>query len=141
MKKTFYIVLVLVVLSAVILSACGGGAAPATKRADPPAQYANLTNPFAGKADAAEAGKKTYDANCASCHGATGKGDGPAGKALTPPPGNLATTVKEATPAYIHWITAEGGTAAGKSSSMPAWKAILKDDQIWQVVTYIQTFK
>ena len=38
---------------------------------------------FAG--DAA-AGKAKYDLFCTTCHGAGGKGDGPAGAALTPPP-------------------------------------------------------
>lgn len=31
-------------------------------------------------------GASLYQANCAACHGATGHGDGPAGKALDPPP-------------------------------------------------------
>ncbi|HKI77166.1 MAG TPA: cytochrome c [Ignavibacteriaceae bacterium] len=33
-------------------------------------------------------GKKLFSANCSSCHGADGKGDGPAGAALNPPPRN-----------------------------------------------------
>lgn len=34
-------------------------------------------------------GKSLYQVNCASCHGANAKGDGPAAAALTPPPKNL----------------------------------------------------
>ena len=34
----------------------------------------------------AAAGKALFDANCASCHGVSGKGDGPVGAALTPAP-------------------------------------------------------
>ena len=32
------------------------------------------------------AGKALFDANCSSCHGISGKGDGPVGAALTPAP-------------------------------------------------------
>ena len=34
-------------------------------------------------------GRALYDASCASCHGATGLGDGAAGKSLDPPPRNF----------------------------------------------------
>jgi len=34
----------------------------------------------------AAAGKAVFTANCASCHGDSGKGDGPVGVALQPPP-------------------------------------------------------
>lgn len=34
-------------------------------------------------------GKASYEANCAACHGDTGKGDGPAGAALEPKPRDL----------------------------------------------------
>lgn len=36
-------------------------------------------------------GKELYDANCQSCHGAQGNGDGPAGIALNPKPRNFHT--------------------------------------------------
>lgn len=35
-------------------------------------------------------GREVYEANCAGCHGAAGRGDGPQGAGLTPRPANLA---------------------------------------------------
>ncbi|MBN1299658.1 MAG: cytochrome c [Melioribacteraceae bacterium] len=37
-------------------------------------------------------GKELYDANCQSCHGSGGKGDGPAGVAMNPNPRNFLDT-------------------------------------------------
>ena len=37
-----------------------------------------------------ERGKALFAANCATCHGSSGKGDGPAASALVPRPANLA---------------------------------------------------
>lgn len=36
-------------------------------------------------------GNKVYQTNCAVCHGSSGRGDGPAGRALNPPPMNFVT--------------------------------------------------
>jgi mono/diheme cytochrome c family protein len=143
MKKSLFVLLVVVVLGALVLSACGGGspAASTTKRGTTPAEYASKTNPLAGNADAVAKGKDTYTALCQSCHGPTGKGDGPAGSALNPPPGNLQTAVKETTDGYLYWRLAEGGAMDPFKSSMPANKGTLKEEQIWQVITYIKTLK
>jgi mono/diheme cytochrome c family protein len=43
---------------------------------DAPASADESKNPYAGQQAAAEAGGKTYAANCAGCHGQTGKGTG-----------------------------------------------------------------
>jgi mono/diheme cytochrome c family protein len=43
-------------------------------------------NPVATGAKVVEQGKKVAQVNCASCHGSTGKGNGPAAMALSPKP-------------------------------------------------------
>ncbi len=138
MKKNGWVMVFVLILSALVLSACSGGGGGGTTRPSVPADYANLTNPFAGQADAVSAGKALFATNCASCHGETGLGDGPAAAALDPKPANLEKTAAEAEPAYLYWILHEGGAAAGLSSSMVSYNGILTEDQMWQIVTYLE---
>jgi cytochrome c oxidase cbb3-type subunit 3 len=90
----------------------------------------DTANPLAGKADAIEAGHALFGKmNCAGCHAydLTG-GMGPdltdgswqyGGK-----PGEIYHTIAEGTP-----------------RGMPAWKDKMTVDEIWQVVSYIQSKK
>ena len=86
-------------------------------------------------------GKPLYEKNCVMCHGAGGKGDGPAGKMLKPPPGDLATVLKGKDDADIAKVIKEGGKAVGKAASMPSYGSKLSDDQIQSVVQYIKGLK
>ena len=137
MKKTFYVLLAISIFSAIVLSACGGGSTSDTSTV--PAPYAGKTNPLG--TDAATAGKSIYDVQCASCHGSGGLGDGPAGQALTPPAANLVESVSKNADDYFYYRIAEGGTMDPYNSSMPPYKNVLSEDEIWQVVAYINTFK
>ena len=142
MKKINWILLIVAVAALLALAACSPKPAAPTSGDQPvPAPYAGKTNPLAGKADAAAAGKVVYTANCASCHGDSGKGDGPAGASLNPKPADLTDVGANDPDDRVDWVVHEGGAAAGKSASMPAWKATLSDDQIWQVITYLRTLK
>jgi mono/diheme cytochrome c family protein len=100
-----------------------------------PVEYANLVNPLPLNAETIRAGEQIYLVNCATCHGETGKGDGPVARALTPKPSDLALVSTSVDDAYLYWRIAKGGGVL--NSSMPAWKSILVEDEIWMVVAFI----
>jgi mono/diheme cytochrome c family protein len=91
-------------------------------------------------ADDTEVGKATYQSLCISCHGESGKGDGPVGQYLTPKPADLAEEIGEHDNDYIFKVIKEGGASVGKSPTMPAWGAQLNDDQVRNVISYLKTF-
>jgi len=101
-------------------------------------KYASLTNPLKPTARNINDGEKLYDQNCAACHGATGLGDGEAGKNLNPPPSNIAalSTMPMTTDGYLYWTIAEGGVPLG--TAMPPFKGTLKENQIWKIIIYLR---
>ena len=84
----------------------------------------------------AEDGKALFDKNCVACHGTAGKGDGPAGKALKPPPQDFATGLKGKSDADIAKLVKEGGAAVGKKH--PVFGQKLNDEQVTAVVQYVK---
>ena len=134
MKKILFFILV---LTALTLAACGGGgnANAVATLAPVPAEYAGKTNPLG--ADAATAGAEVFKTNCEACHGPQGHGDGPAGAALDPKPKNLAELQTTAGDDYLFWRVNTGK----EGTSMVAWKGVLTDEQIWQVISFIRTLK
>ena len=107
---------------------------------DPPETFADLINPFAGDQGAALEGDILYQANCSSCHGFTGEGDGTASAGLEPKPQNLAERQSELSDAYLFWRISDGGLIEPFNSLMPGWRGLLSEEQIWQVITYLRTF-
>lgn len=103
-----------------------------------PAEYAGQRNPLGLDEAVLAAGEALYLANCASCHGETGLGDGPAGAGLDPLPAPLAHSGMMLADDYLYWRIAEGGVEAPFDSAMPAWKAILSEQETWQVVSYLR---
>lgn len=85
-------------------------------------------------------GKEKFVQICASCHGETGKGDGPAGAALNPKPRDLSDAAYTSTLSdeHLHKVIAEGGAAVGKSPLMPAWRGALTDEDIDNVIAYLR---
>src|SRR5574341_2233906 len=93
----------------------------------------------AGKGDPAK-GKEKFNQICASCHGPTGHGDGPAAAALDPKPRDLSDPkyVSTLTDEHMFKTDKEGGAAVGRSALMPAWGSVLSDADIWNVIAYIR---
>lgn len=105
----------------------------------PPEEYVGRINPFSDEPDAIADGEMLYRANCSSCHGITGEGDGPASGGLDPPPQNLAEKHSNLSDAYLFWRISEGGLMEPFNSLMPGWKGLMSEEKIWQVITYIRT--
>ncbi len=86
-------------------------------------------------------GKVSFEQICASCHGTSGKGDGPAGAALSPKPRDLTDKKYMAglKDDYIKKLLREGGQAVGKSPLMPAMGSALKDADIENIIAYIRS--
>jgi cytochrome c553 len=89
----------------------------------------------------ADKGKSLFSALCTSCHGQTGKGDGPAASALNPKPRDL--TDKAYTAAlkdqYLFDLIQKGGAAVGKSPLMPPLGSQLKEGDIRDVIAYLRS--
>jgi len=76
-------------------------------------------------------GKQMYTAYCAACHGASGKGDGPAAKALKVPPTDLTLLSqknKGTFPVYHVTEVLRNGVdnPAHGTSDMPIWGDLMK---------------
>jgi mono/diheme cytochrome c family protein len=112
-----------------VVGLTGGGAASAESRA------------------AIALGQKLYTQYCASCHGADGKGNGPAGAKLDPKPADLTQLAKRNRgkfPFYETMLSIEGRTpteqdpnsdlpgiaAAHGDAKMPVWGEVFSRDEL-----------
>ena len=79
-------------------------------------------------------GAASYAENCAPCHGATGKGDGPSASGLIFPPTALGEYDKIAGRSLqeLFDITRNGNM----QRMMPPWSGRLTDQEIWDTVGY-----
>ncbi len=136
MRKIIFMILA----SMFVLAACGANTTSSDTGDNAPlppvpTDYTGLKNPLG--ADAAAKGAEVFKNNCQMCHGPQGHGDGPAGQALDPRPRNLAELHTKVGDEFLFWRIREGKPG----TSMVAWKGILSDEQIWQVISFIHTLK
>ena len=122
---------------------CGGdsgqenGSASSTPTADeaPAADAGNAGTQVAQAEPSMELGKQVYEQRCTICHGMTGKGDGPAGKALNPPPRDHTDK------AYMSKMTDEEirTTILNGKNAMPPHKGLLTEAEVTSVVMYVRS--
>ncbi|MBK8989916.1 MAG: cytochrome c [Chloroflexi bacterium] len=103
-----------------------------------PEAYVGLSNPVAADETSLERGAELFAAQCASCHGDGGMGDGPASAGLNPSPAPIAHTSQMMGDDYLFWRISEGGAMAPFNSTMPAWKGSLAEEARWDVINYVQ---
>jgi putative copper resistance protein D len=105
---------------------------PAIERAYPTSFYAPA-EPY----DAASVirGAALYAEDCALCHGANGRGDGPAAAGLAIRPANLTEPHLFAhSPGDLFWWVSHGRD----NGVMPGFAGILKPSQRWDVINFIR---
>ena len=91
-------------------------------------------NPIPPTMDSVAAGQVVYERYCQTCHGVNGRGDGPGGEGLEPPPADLSVHVPHHGDSLIYDFISNGieGTAmVGLSDN-------LTDEEIWHVINFIR---
>lgn len=108
---------------------------PAASAAPVPA--ASAAPAAAGAIAISQEARDIFNQRCVTCHGQSGKGDGPAGGALNPKPRDWTDKAWHATVTddVIRKAVVEGGAAIGKSPMMPpnpdlVGKAAVADDLV-----------
>jgi mono/diheme cytochrome c family protein len=108
---------------------------------------------LSGAPQAAEV-RTIFDANCAVCHGAQGRGNGVMANPVQPAPATFVSLIQPAPADYmdsvfmarfdddfLFWLIKKGriGVTADKGyNTMNPYGQVLRDDEIWSVVRYIR---
>jgi len=102
---------------------------------DVPSRAARKKNPLPEDASVIAKGKVVYEAQCVSCHGTSGVGDGVAAKDLEKHPGDLTNPkVQDQSDGALFWKITTG------RAPMTAFGDTLSVEERWQVVRFIRTF-
>ena len=79
-------------------------------------------------------GAAVFISNYQQCHGAPGVAPEDFGKSIQPVPGPLVDAARRWKPRELYWITRHGI----KMTGMPGWEFHLADEDLWNVVAFMQ---
>ncbi len=98
-----------------------------------------FTSPTEFAATAIVHGAKLYAANCVACHGATGRGDGPAAKSLPIHPADLtAQHLWAHSDGEMFWYLTRGFDAPDGGVAMPGFGGTLSSEARWDLIDYLR---
>lgn len=84
-------------------------------------------------------GAALYPQHCAVCHGADGRGDGPAARTLAWPPADLtAAHLWDHGDGALFWWLSHGIDAPEGGLAMPGFAGVLSERQRWDLIDYIR---
>lgn len=93
----------------------------------------NIKNPVDSNEASLIAGMKTYETDCASCHGDVNHSRGMLADSLYPRAPQFVEDAPDM-PEYQNFYIIQHGI---RLSGMPAWEQSLSDQQMWQVTTFL----
>jgi mono/diheme cytochrome c family protein len=86
-----------------------------------------------------EPGRSLYQAHCATCHGASGRGDSWRARLLFLRPGDLTSPATATLPdQYLSDLVRHGGATFGKPG-MPSFGFVLTEAEIQALIQYVRT--
>jgi copper transport protein len=90
-------------------------------------------NPIAANGDSVARGRRIFLANCATCHGTSGSGDGPQAAGMLPAPGAIGPSVSRMSDPQLQYLVTNG--LAG--TKMPSFATTLSENERWDLVNYL----
>lgn len=101
-----------------------------------PDNFKSMKNPVAQGDVSNKAGMALYNKNCASCHGKTGLGDGVKARSIKTSTGDFSKPeFQKQADGELFYKTKNG------HGDMPKYEGKLADNDIWNIVNYMRTFK
>ena len=104
-----------------------------------PTSFYNAPTSFA--ATSILRGAALFPGHCAACHGADGRGGGPAAKGLPVPPADLtAAHLWMHSDGELFWWLSHGIEAPEGGLAMPGFAGVLPDGDRWALIDYIRAY-
>ena len=98
-----------------------------------------FTSPTEFAATAIAHGARLFAANCVVCHGAEGRGDGPAARSLPLAPADLtADHFRAHSDGELYWFISHGFTTPDGAITMPGFAGVLSSEAIWHLIDYLR---